>query len=80
VNRCPKHNTELRVKQNNNNSIQVVVSWIMMLCSDVVGYQHFRGPEDGSSKMLVSYIVTQNHNSENHDMKHHCENLKSHLK
>jgi len=32
--------------------IQVEVFWVVMVCSVVLGYQHFRGPEDGDSMDL----------------------------
>jgi hypothetical protein len=65
--------------------------WVMILCSDVVGYQCFRGSCWGggihftlqmeaawSSETLVSYIIIWCHNTKNHDVNLHChENLKS---
>jgi hypothetical protein len=50
-------------------TIQVAIFWVVMLCSDLVGYQHFLKMEAAwSSKMLVSYITTQHHNPEDHGM------------
>jgi len=41
--------------------IQVVVFWVMTLCSDVVGNQRFGGPS--------SFIfIIRRHNPENHDL------------
>jgi len=45
-------------------ALQVKDFWVVTLCSDVVGYQHFGGPcclhhhhsEDGSSKVLHGII------------------------
>jgi hypothetical protein len=64
-------------------------SWFVMLCSNVVGYQHFGGPsclhlhpDGGGSKVLCNagilhhYTVSQ----PNHDLKlHYHENLISHV-
>jgi hypothetical protein len=71
---------------------QVMFFWVMTLCRDVVGYQHFRGPcyllhftlkMEGPwpSKILVFYhIITLSHNPEDHSLNFHChENLKSHF-
>jgi hypothetical protein len=59
-------------------SIQVKVFWVVMPCSVVVGYQHFRGPccldlqgdEDGGSKVLKKLL--SNHNTEDLNLNLHC--------
>jgi hypothetical protein len=40
--------------------IQVMVLWVVMSCSDVVGYQHFRVKLKAArfSEILVSYHIT----------------------
>jgi hypothetical protein len=60
--------------------IQVVVLWIVTLCSDVVGYKHFGEPcylhlhftlkmeMEWPSETLVSYITTWHHNPDDHDL------------
>jgi hypothetical protein len=67
-------------------NIQIVVFWIVMLCSVVIGYQHFRGPcwhhlhtYNGGSMVHQNtglYHTTHHHNPEDLDLNHHhCENL-----
>jgi hypothetical protein len=49
--------------------IQVVVFWVLMQCSGVVGYHYFRGtccfhlchPEDGGSKILQNTDILPHH-------------------
>jgi hypothetical protein len=59
----------------------VMVFWVVMLCSIVVIYQHFGVPSSGSYETLVSYgNTTQYHNPEDLDLNlHHLDNLKSPL-
>jgi len=48
--------------------IQVVVVWVVMLCSDVVGYHHFREKCCFHLHWLSYYITTWHHNSEDHNL------------
>jgi len=62
-------------------NVQIAVSWVVTLCSVVVGYQHYEGPyclhlhftlkieAAWSSETLVSCHVTAcHHNPEDHDL------------
>jgi hypothetical protein len=59
--------------------IHVKVFWVMTPCSDVVGYQHFRGPcclhlnslhpDDEDSKVLQNVGILQ-HNPEDLNLNH----------
>jgi len=44
--------------------ITVMIFWVMTLCRDIVGYQHFRGP---CSPSILRKITTQCHNPEDHN-------------
>jgi hypothetical protein len=59
--------------------VHFMVFWVMTLCSDVVGYQHFGGhftlkmEAAWPSRMFASYPITSwFHNPENHDMNLQC--------
>jgi len=70
-------------------TVQVALFWVVTQCADVVGYQCFRGlcclhlhftlkmEAAWSSKMFVSYITTQCHNTADCNLSHYWENLKS---
>jgi len=72
-------------------SLHAVVFWAMRVGGDVVGYisednaaSIFTSPwtwrQYGSLKQWYpTTVTTQCHNPEDHDMNHHCENLKSHI-
>jgi hypothetical protein len=78
----PKHRHKKgRLKVFMAMKIQVMVFWVLTPCSDVVGYQIFRGPyylqlqgevkmeAARSSETLVSYpITTQYQNPEEHNL------------
>jgi len=56
----------IKTSPNDIRSVQVVVFWVLILCSDVVGYQFFRRPQ--SSETAVSYhITTWYHSPEDHN-------------
>jgi len=59
-------------------NIHVEISWVVMLCSVVVGYQWFRGSWRQHGALKHWYPTAQCHNPENDLNLHYHENLNSH--